>query len=65
MPSISPGGYGDRYPTTGEGRLVGVARMLAGVALLGVITAAFASPFLDKIEMLPARSGAPRSPWKR
>jgi voltage-gated potassium channel len=36
-------GYGDRYPTTGEGRLVAGGLMLAGVALLGVITASLAS----------------------
>src|SRR5664280_20387 len=29
-------GYGDRYPTTGTGRLVGGALMLVGIALLGV-----------------------------
>jgi voltage-gated potassium channel len=32
-------GYGDRYPTTTSGRAVGFALMLAGIALLGVVTA--------------------------
>jgi voltage-gated potassium channel len=54
MTSITTVGYGDRYPTTGEGRLVGVGLMLAGIALLGVITAAFASWFLDKVATLTA-----------
>ena len=36
-------GYGDRYPTTGQGRLVAVALMLSGIALLGVVTATFAT----------------------
>ena len=32
-------GYGDRYPTTGVGRLAAVALMVAGIAVLGVVTA--------------------------
>jgi len=35
--------YGDRYPTTGQGRLVAIALMLSGIALLGVVTATFAT----------------------
>ena len=42
-------GYGDRYPVTGEGRLVAVALMVTGVALLGVITAAIASWFVERV----------------
>jgi voltage-gated potassium channel len=41
-------GYGDRYPTTVEGRLVAAGLMLCGVALLGVVTAALASWFVDR-----------------
>ena len=40
--TITTVGYGDRYPVTGEGRLVAVLLMLAGIALLGVVTAAVA-----------------------
>lgn len=47
--TITPVGYGDRYPTTAGGRLVGVGLMLAGIALLGVITASFATWFLEKV----------------
>lgn len=50
--TITTVGYGDRYPTTGSGRLVGLGLMLAGIALLGVVTASFASWFLDKVAAL-------------
>ena len=36
-------GYGDHFPVTARGRLVGVAMMLGGIALLGVVTATLAS----------------------
>ena len=42
-------GYGDRYPTTGEGRLVALGLMLTGIALLGVVTAALASWFVERL----------------
>lgn len=47
--TIATVGYGDRVPVTGEGRLIAVALMLAGIALLGVVTAALASWFVEKI----------------
>jgi voltage-gated potassium channel len=50
--TITTVGYGDRYPTTGQGRLVGFGLMVAGIALLGVVTASFASWFLDKVTAL-------------
>jgi voltage-gated potassium channel len=55
--TITTVGYGDRYPTTGAGRLVGFGLMLAGIALLGVITASVASWFIDKIAELTAAEG--------
>jgi voltage-gated potassium channel len=39
-------GYGDRYPITPEGRIVGVLLMGAGVAIFGVLSGAIASWFL-------------------
>ncbi|MEI4271906.1 ion channel [Klenkia sp. LSe6-5] len=53
--TISTVGYGDRYPVTGEGRVVAVLLMLAGIALLGVVTAAVASWFVDRVS--DARDG--------
>jgi voltage-gated potassium channel len=40
---------GDRYPTTTSGRAVGFALMLAGIALLGVVTASIASWLIDRV----------------
>jgi voltage-gated potassium channel len=42
-------GYGDRYPVTGQGRLVAVALMLSGIALLGVVTATLASWLVEHV----------------
>jgi voltage-gated potassium channel len=47
-------GYGDRYPTTWQGRVIAVSLMLAGIALLGVITAAVASWFVEHVRRLEA-----------
>ena len=38
-------GYGDTYPVSAQGRIVGAALMIMGVALLGTITASIASNF--------------------
>jgi voltage-gated potassium channel len=42
-------GYGDRYPVTGEGRLVGVGLMVTGVGLFGAVTASFATWLVDQL----------------
>jgi voltage-gated potassium channel len=43
-------GYGDHAPTTGLGRLIAVGLMLAGIALLGVVTANIAAWFIERFE---------------
>jgi voltage-gated potassium channel len=50
--TVSTVGYGDRYPTTGEGRLVAAGLMLGGIALLGVVTATFAAWFVKRFSAL-------------
>ena len=45
LTTMSTVGYGDQYPVSTPGRIVGVALMIMGVALLGTITAALASNF--------------------
>jgi voltage-gated potassium channel len=47
--TITTVGYGDRFPTTTEGRIAGVALMIGGIALVGTITAALASWFVEHI----------------
>ena len=42
-------GYGDRYPVTVEGRLVVAALLVAGIALLGVVTASIAAWFVENV----------------
>lgn len=42
-------GYGDRFPVTGSGRLVAGGLMLAGIALLGVVTATLASWLVQRV----------------
>jgi voltage-gated potassium channel len=47
--TVTTVGYGDHYPVTAEGRFVAVGLMLAGIALIGVVTASFATWLLDRV----------------
>lgn len=47
--TITTVGYGDLTPVTAGGRLVAVGLMIAGVALLGVVTATLASWLVSKV----------------
>ncbi|WP_308259141.1 potassium channel family protein [Pseudonocardia sp. H11422] len=55
LTTISTVGYGDRYPTTFEGRLVAATLMVAGIALLGVVTASIASWFVENLRRASER----------
>ena len=44
--TVTTVGYGDRYPTTTEGRFLAFALMIMGISLLGVITATIAAWFV-------------------
>lgn len=52
--TVTTVGYGDRYPTTGVGRLIAVALMVVGIALLGVVTATVAAWFVSKLQDVKA-----------
>ena len=42
-------GYGDMYPVSAEGRIIAVALMVGGIALLGVVTATVATWLIQKV----------------
>ena len=42
-------GYGDRYPVTTTGRFVAATLMVAGIALLGIVTATLASWLVERV----------------
>lgn len=44
--TITTVGYGDKYPVSGEGRLLAVFLMVLGISLLGVVTATIAAWFV-------------------
>lgn len=44
--TITTVGYGDKYPVTNEGRVIGMVVMLVGVGLFGVVTGFLANKFI-------------------
>ncbi|MCU0507799.1 MAG: ion transporter [Anaerolineae bacterium] len=48
--TITTVGYGDRYPTSAGGRMVGVLTMIVGIGLFGVLTSVMATKFLQPKE---------------
>lgn len=48
--TVSTVGYGDTYPVTTQGRIVAAVMMFAGVALVGSVTASFASWLVGRVQ---------------
>lgn len=47
--TVTTVGYGDLHPVTGMGRVVGVALMIGGITLLGLVTATLASWIVERV----------------
>lgn len=56
--TITTVGYGDMFPVTTTGRFIAAALMLAGIALLGVITASIASWLIERVSAIEEDSQA-------
>lgn len=50
METITTVGYGDHHPTTALGRIVAGGLMIAGIAMVGVITATVVTWFFAELE---------------
>jgi len=46
--TVTTVGYGDKYPVTTEGRVIGILVMVAGVGLFGTYTGFIASLFVGQ-----------------
>ena len=62
--TITTVGYGDRYPVSAAGRVIGGLLLFAGIALFSVLTGFIANVFLTpagRHRRIPARAGSPEA----
>jgi voltage-gated potassium channel len=57
--TVTTVGYGDRFPVTTSGRVVGVAMLTIGVGLFGVLTGFLANAFLAPKRTAPDQGQQP------
>ena len=50
MATVTTVGYGDTFPTTAAGRGIGVALMIVGIAVFGLLAGSLASVFVERRE---------------
>jgi len=60
--TITTVGYGDRYPVTWSGRIIGMMTMVAGIGVFGVFTSFLASSFMAPPKKKEAEGGGDTSP---
>jgi voltage-gated potassium channel len=60
--TITTVGYGDRYPVTGGGRLIGIALMVCGVGIFSVFTGFIANSFLSPAKKKENVTAEPSDP---
>jgi voltage-gated potassium channel len=56
--TVTTVGYGDFFPVTLTGRIVAVLLMIAGIAVLGVVSASLASWFIERVSAADAEQEA-------
>ena len=59
--TVTTVGYGDRFPVTTPGRLIAVALMVLGIAVVGAVTASVAAWLVSHVERERAIAEAPSS----
>lgn len=65
MTTVTTVGYGDTYPVTDTGRTVAAGLMFAGVAMVGAVTATFASWLIERVEEVDDESDPAGAPATR
>ncbi|MBW4042695.1 MAG: two pore domain potassium channel family protein [Acidobacteria bacterium] len=56
--TITTVGYGDHFPVSPEGRAIAVGLMIAGIGVLGIVTATLASWLVERVQLEERQSDA-------
>lgn len=58
LTTVTTVGYGDHFPVTPRGQVIAAGLMIAGIALLGVVTATIASWLIDRVAEVEEEASA-------